>query len=269
MEDNPTPTQIDALLRNGEQSGGVAIDGQQVSVGRDVAGGDIVTAGRDVVGRDVVTTTTVTHTGLGAAEVQRLLITVGVLVFVTAACFFSGGVAVGGVAIAALNTPVPKSDEMAIAMRNKLEQVANLSSGESLELAFTEAELCSYVWRDLGPQIGLRGAETRLLGSGRFVVGGQWEELGNARIAATFQVQEGSTPIKLESAAMQVLPLGASSFGWVAIPPQALQPLEDRLNRELGDVKLGPVSSYLQSPEAGAPDDSKRQVEWQIPVTGR
>jgi hypothetical protein len=257
MRDNSTPNHIDAPLNNGEQSGGVAIDGQQVSVGRDVAG------------RDIVTTTTVTHTGLGAAEVQRLMITVGVLVFVTAACFFSGGVAVGGVAIAALNRPVPKSDEMAIAMRNKLDQVADLSSGQSLELAFTEAELCSYVWRDLGPQIGLKDAEARLLGSGRFVISGRWSGLGNSRIAATFRLQEGDTPIRLESAAMQVLPLGDSSFGWVAIPPQALQPVQDRLNRELGHVELGPVSSYLQSPEPGAPDGSAQQVEWRMPVTGR
>ncbi|MBN1889724.1 MAG: hypothetical protein JW850_17135 [Thermoflexales bacterium] len=263
MDDDPGTTQT-----NSEQSGGVAIDGQQVSVGHDVAGGDIITAGRDVAGRDIVATTT-TYTGMGAAEVQRLLITVGMLVFVTAACFFSGGVAVGGVAIAALNTPVPKSDEMAVAMSEKLERVADLSSGQSLELVFTEAELCSYVWRNIGPQIGLRDAETRLLGSGRFVVGGQWESLGNSRIAATFHLQEGDTPIKLESAAMQLLPLGDSSFGWVPIPSLVLQPLEDRLNRELGNVKLGPVSSYLQSPEAGAPDGSRQQVEWQIPVTGR
>ena len=53
------------------------------SVGGDVAGRDLnktTTAGRDVVGGDVVTTTNV---GFSIEAVQRLVITVGVLVFAT------------------------------------------------------------------------------------------------------------------------------------------------------------------------------------------
>jgi hypothetical protein len=280
MEDSSTTTQS-----NQEQSSSVAIDGQQVQVGRDVAGGDITTtigrdsagrdivttAGRDVVGHDVVSTTTITHTGLSAAEVQRLVITVGILVFVTAACFFSGGVAVGGTAIAALNRPVGKSVAMADAMKDKLDKVVALDSGQELDLAFTEAELNSYVWHDLGPQIGLEDAQARFLESGHFVVGGYWEDLGNSHIVATFRLQEGDMPIKLESAAMQVLPLGASSFGWVAIPTQVLQPLQDRLNRELDNVELGPISSRFRVPEPpppGGPDIQVGEVvEWSMPVT--
>ena len=65
------------------------------------------TSGGDVVGRDKVTqtTTTVTNVGMTPEAVRRLVITVGALVFVTAFCFFSGGLVVGAVALQASGPP--------------------------------------------------------------------------------------------------------------------------------------------------------------------
>ncbi|MGQ0600620.1 MAG: hypothetical protein ACT4QE_02870, partial [Anaerolineales bacterium] len=51
-----------------------------------ITAGDDVTVGGDVVAGDKSTTTT-TNVGFSAAQVQRLLITVGGLVALTAACF--------------------------------------------------------------------------------------------------------------------------------------------------------------------------------------
>jgi len=79
-----------------EEPGGVNVEG----------GGD-VTVGGDVAGRDVVkTTATTTIVGFSPKDVQRLIITVGVIVFVTAGIFFSGGLAVGFVALRELNRTV-------------------------------------------------------------------------------------------------------------------------------------------------------------------
>ena len=64
-----------------------------------------VNVGGDIVGRDKVTqtTTTVTNVGMAPEAVRRLVITVGVMVFVTALCFFSGGLVVGAAALQALS----------------------------------------------------------------------------------------------------------------------------------------------------------------------
>jgi hypothetical protein len=172
-----------------------------------------------------------TRGGFSAAEVQRLIITVGVLVFVTAACFFSGGVVVGGAAIAALNKPVASSPAKADVMESKLQEMSNLPPGESFALSFTEDEISSYFRFKVAPQIGINDGKIRLLDEpGQFVLGGQWQALGNLRVAATFRLEAGDKPMQLESAAVQVLDVGNSTFGWVAVPTPLLQPLTDQIN---------------------------------------
>src|SRR5436190_24380308 len=86
------------------------------TVGGDAAGRDInkeLNAGRDIVGRDVVTTNATTIVGFSPKAVMQLVVSVGLLVFVTAACFFSGGLVVGGAALVALERPVNSNSEAA------------------------------------------------------------------------------------------------------------------------------------------------------------
>ncbi|MDW8327471.1 MAG: hypothetical protein RMK99_12970, partial [Anaerolineales bacterium] len=118
-----------------------------------VSGGRDVSIGGDVAGRDVVKTTT-TITGFSEQAVQRLVLIVGALVFVTAACFFSGGVAVGFFAFDALNKQVGSSPEAAARFEDRLEQLNNLQAGQRFEFVFSEDEISSYVRFIAGPQLG-------------------------------------------------------------------------------------------------------------------
>jgi hypothetical protein len=224
---------------------------QQVSgsVGGDVAGRDIhktTTAGRDVVGGDVVTTTNV---GFTIQAVQRLVITVGVLVFVTALCFFSSGFVLGGAALAALTRPVASSPEAATTFAEKLAALQQLAPGEIATFSFTETEISSYFRFVLAPSLGGLGiaeGKVRLLGDDRLVVGGQAASLGGVNFAATFRVTDTpGQPLDLQAAAVQALPTG-TPFGWLLVPNRYLGGAEQSLNALFGnvqivDTRLGPV----------------------------
>ena len=216
-----------------------------------------VSAGRDVnvgtfVGGNQVTTTNV---GLGAAAVQRLVITVGVMVFVTAACFFSGGVALGFGAFAALNKSV-NSDNPAAAARfeTNIQNLRDLPAGQPFAFGFTEEEISSYFRLIVAPQIGVADGKVRLLGdTGTLVVGGRATDLNGLRFAAAFQWQDTpGAPLALKAAAMQILPTGNAPFGWVALPPSLLEPIANQINAIFGNVTLTSVKDQSLSPDAPA-----------------
>ena len=200
--------------------GGVQIGGQQVSVGGDVAGHDIVRT---------------THVGFSPEAVQKMVITVGVLVFITAACFFSGGVVVGSAAIVALDRKVGSSIVAANRMQAKLEAVQSLPAGQRFRLTFTEDEISSYVRFIAGPQIGLTDGKVRLLDATTLVVGGRVSSLGNLPVAATFELQDiTSEPLRLKAAAIQLVQLRNTTFGWVSVPTAVLEPFAQQLNQFIG-----------------------------------
>src|SRR5688572_15807355 len=145
----------------------------------------------DLAGRDIVknTTTTTTHVGFGIDAVQRLVIAVGLMVFITAACFFSGGVAVGGVALAALKKNVGSSLEAANSMQAKLDEIRALGPGIPFQFTFSEDEISSYLRFIAGPPMGVTDGKVRLLEPGKLVMGGQADQLGGLPFAATFEVQ--------------------------------------------------------------------------------
>lgn len=213
------------------------------SVGGDVAGRDVhktTTAGRDVVGGDVVTTT---NYGFTIAAVQRLVITVGVLVFVTAFCFFSSGFVLGGAALVALNTPVGSSAEAAASFNDKLLALQQLAPGQTATFSFTEEEISSYFRFILAPAMGeldISNGRVRLLGDDRLVVGGQAGALGNVEFAATFAVTDTpGEPLNLQAAVVKVLPTPRSTlFGWVLLPNLALTGVERSLNDLFEGVQI-------------------------------
>jgi hypothetical protein len=210
-------------------------------VGGDVAGRDLhktTTAGRDVVGGDVVTTTNI---GFTIQAVQRLVITVGVMVFVTAFCFFSSGFVLGGAALAALNRPVASSPEAATTFAEKLAALQQLAPGETATFSFTESEISSYFRFVVAPGLGGPGIEdgkVRLLGDDRLVVGGQAAALGGVNFAATFRVTDRpGQPLDLQAAAVQALPTG-TPFGWLLLPNRHLRGTEQSLNDLFAGVQI-------------------------------
>ena len=224
-----------------EQPGGVNVEG----------GGD-VTVGGDVAGRDVVkTTTTTTIVGFSPKDVQRLIIVVAAIVFATAACFFSGGVALGAGAFVALNRTVNSNNEAAAdRFESYLAQLRALPPGQPFTLQFTEEEISSYFRLRLAPQIGVTDGKVRLLDeSSQLLVTGQASDLGSLPFAATFELQDTpGAPLRLTSAAIRVLQLKdkngkISSFGWMYVPTPLLQPLASNLNNLFSNVQLTGVAA--------------------------
>lgn len=224
-----------------EQPGGVNVEG----------GGD-VTVGGDVAGRDVVkTTTTTTVVGFSSKDVQRLVLTVGVIVFITAGVFFSGGLAVGFVALRELNRTVTSDNPPAAdRFESALAQLRALPPGQPFTLQFTEEEISSYFRLRLASQIGVADGRVRLLDeSSQLVVGGQASDLGGLPFAATFELQDTpGAPLRLTSAAIQVLQLKDKDnknlpFGWVFVPTPLLQPLANNLNNLFSNVQLTGVAA--------------------------
>lgn len=173
-------------------------------------------------------------TGFSEQAVLRLMIAVGVMVFATAACFFSGGIVVGVGAFAALNKPATVGPQLGLSMQNKLAAIAALQPGQSFAVSFSEDEFNSYMNLIAGKRFGLSNANVRLLDDpGAFVVSGNSSSLSNLPVVATFQVTTGDTPVQLRTAAVQVLPFGNSPVGWVAVPAPVAASSLGSLNQQL------------------------------------
>jgi hypothetical protein len=155
------------------------------------------------------------------------------LVFITAACFFAGGFAfatLGG----ALARSVIASSQAADSMQAKLDGLQALAPGETFQQTFTEEELNSYWQLVAGPQAGLvtGSGAVRLLSGHQVLVAGQSPAIGPFKVAAILEPRLDSPgqPFKLDSAAVQILPLGATQWGWVPLPVSVLQPLAQAVN---------------------------------------
>lgn len=225
-----------------DRSGGVDFDGDV-----DVRG--------DVAGRDVVRHTVV---GYSPRAVQRLIITVGVLVFVTAACFFSGGILIGARVFAALDRlpvnasgqSVQSSPEAARDFQAKINTIQSLEPGQAFQFTFSEDELSSYIHFQIGADLGLRDGKARFIEPGLVAIGGQVQDLGNLNAVATFRVQEDADqPLRLESAAVQLVSIRNSSFGWVSVPAGLLAPLADRANGLLGEFVVRGLQAQPNAPQ--------------------
>ncbi|MBI5030822.1 MAG: hypothetical protein HZB51_09865 [Chloroflexi bacterium] len=205
------------------------------SGGIDVSGG-AVNAGRDVVGRDVVNVSS----GFSSRAVIALVAVVGFIVFFATACSLATGIVIGGAAVTAFNRPVESTQAAAESMTTKLRALNSLRSGQAFRLSFTETEISSFTRFVAGPSLGLNDARVRLLDQpGQFALRGEWTEMGHLPVIATFQLTSGDQPLRLENAAVQVLPLG-DSFGWVLVTPFA-QPLADRVNNLFQNARFNQV----------------------------
>jgi hypothetical protein len=209
-------------------------------------GGD-VNVGGDVAGRDVIRTTT--HIGFDAKTVQKLLITVGAMVFVTALVFFSAGIVLGATVFNALDKQVGSSETNAAIMSAKIGELRALPPGQPFALQFSEDELSSYVKFNLSEDLGFApetGRARFLEQPGQLVVTGRSQALNNLSVLATLK-WEGET-LRIADASVQALDTG-SPFGWVWVPGAVLQPLNDTLNTlVLDNAIITNVEEVTQSP---------------------
>jgi hypothetical protein len=205
---------------------------RDIVAGRDIAGRDI--AGHDIAGRDIYNTTT--NIGFNQNTVLRLVIAVGLIVFLTAGCFFSGGIVVGVGALLALNRDVPVTVASSASMQMKLADLQNTPPDTPFALSFSEEEINSYFHEVVAPDLNITNGKIRLLSPGELIVAGDASKLSNLPFAATFRVvtgQPGQT-LKLVGAAVDLLPFTNGSFGWVAVPTAVLAPVAEQINDYLG-----------------------------------
>ncbi len=194
-------------------------------------GGDTAVSG-DVAGRDVIKTETTV--GFSAKAVQRLIITVGAIVFLATALAFILGFFVASRIVADLRRPVASSPELAASLDAKLREAQGAPSGEMRNLEISEAELNSFVNRE-GGDFGLTNAKARFVETGLVAIGGNLDSLGGLEVAATFRLQENASQIvALESAGVRLLPFEGSALGWAALPNFAVADFADRVNQKLG-----------------------------------
>ena len=239
---------------------GVGVEaGGDVSVGGHVAGRDIVNTSNTGIG-----TQTIGNLRVGWSEqaVLRLVITVGMLVFVTAACFFSGGLAVGGLVYKAfLDRPLTPAPEQADAFQQRLDALDSVQSGESFTLVLDEAELNAFVHYRLGPQIGFAPdtGEARLIndnGTNMIAVRGDYAPLGNLPVIATFTLTDApGAPLQLTGVAARLFGGRDGGLGWVLVPAGWLRTVEVQVNALLGNVQL---EQAVVPP--GAPDGAPWEV---------
>jgi hypothetical protein len=213
------------------RSGGIDVEGD-ASVGGDVAG------------RDVVKSTTLV--GFSERAVLRLVIVVGALVFVTAACFFTGGIVLGSRVFAALERPpndgngqpTVSTPQTAEAFAQQIAEAQQVPAGQAYLFPFSEDQLSSYFRFIAGPEIGVQDGKVRFVEPGVIALSGQVQDLGDRNVAATYRIEPRTDePLQLESAAVQVVPTGGS-FGWVAVPTALLSSFSSQVNQVLSDVTL-------------------------------
>lgn len=228
-------------------SGGINISGGDVRAGRDIIGGDVNITGDSITGQTVTV-----QRGYSAQEVQRLVMIVGALVFVTATCFFIFGAVSAAAAVNFIGAGLPggSSQEEAIAMQRKIDLLQALPQGSTFSnVSFTEDEISSYFRFLLGPAIGVNDGRARFTDTtGVVVLGGNLSSAGNLPFLAQVALTTEEQPLKLQGAWLKVLPTPENwSFGWIPVTPLA-QDLSQRINRFMfGHVQFTQVQQTGKS----------------------
>ncbi len=224
--DEPTPLPEKPSASPETPGGGIDIHGGDVRAGRDVVAGDVNVAGDSISGQTVSV-----QRGFSANEVQRLILIVGGLVFVTAACFFVVGAVAAATLVGALNRPVESSEDAAVRMQQKIDALNSLSPGQEFRVNFSEDELSSYFRFVLGPAIGVSEGKARLLDDpGQIALSGNADNFGGLPFIAQLEVTTGAIPFQLKGAWLKLIPSPeGSSFGYVPVTFLA-QNLNERIN---------------------------------------
>lgn len=225
LPEKPTPEQA--------PRGGIDIRGGDVRAARDIVAGDVNVAGDSISGQTVSV-----QQGFSASQVQRLVLVVGGLVFVTAACFFIFGAISAAALVGTLNRPLNSSTAAAESMQKKIDALNSLQSGQEFQVVFTEDELSSYFRFVVGPAIGISDGKVRLTNeAGKLAIGGTLDSAGGLPFIGELTISDAAVPFSLTGAWVKILPTPEGvSFGWIPVTP-----LAQNLSRRLNDLLFGSV----------------------------
>lgn len=219
----------------------VEINDSDVRAGRDIVGGNVNVAGDSISGQNVNV-----QRGFSASDVQRLVIIVGALVFVTAAFFFALGAIASAAIVSTLQRDLPSGSQVQAAqtMQSKIDQLNSLESGQRFQVQFTEEEVSSYFRFIAGPQLGISNGKVRFMEeAGQIAIGGNVDAMGGIPFAAEVNVTTEEMPLQLQAAWLKLLPTPqGSSIGYFPVTAFA-HDFEQSLNRKLfGRVQFTQVA---------------------------
>lgn len=235
MDAPPSGSPPEAPPPEPKPRGGIDIQGGQVSAQRDIVAGDVNISGDSISGGTITV-----QRGYSAPDVQRLILIVGGLVFVTAACFFIFGAISAAALVNVLSRPlVGGSDPRdALQMQAKIDQLKDLPPGQQFQVAFSEDEVSSYFRFVVGPAIGVSNGKARFLDEpGEIAISGNVDQFNGLPFLAQVNVTTGQVPFELETAWIKVLPTPEGvSFGYIPVTP-----LARNLNARINSLLFGEV----------------------------
>lgn len=213
---------------------GIDIQGD-ARAGRDIVGGDVNIGGDSISGGTVSV-----QRGFSAAEVQRLVLIVGGIVFGTALVFFIVGAVAAASLVSVLNRPLigGSRPEAAAQMQHKIDALNSLQSGQAFRVGFAEDEVSSYFRFVLGPAIGISDGKARFTDvPGQIVIGGNADNFGGLPMMAVIQTTTSKVPFELTSAWLKIIPTPQGmAFGWIPVTP-----LAQNLNHQINSLLFGKV----------------------------
>lgn len=234
---------------------GVDIRDSDVRAGRDIVGGDVNVAGDSISAQQVSV-----QRGFSASEVQRLVLLVGGLVFITALIFFIVGAVSAAAVVSVLSRPLPGGSppEAAFRMQQKIDALNSLEPGQRFRVLFSEEEISSYFRHIAGPSLGISNGKARLMDEpGQIALGGNLDSMNGLPFMAQIQVTTTEIPLEVEGVWVKILPTPEGvTFGWIPVTALA-QNFKEQINKALfGEVIFTQIGQTgggaVAQPEIGA-----------------
>jgi hypothetical protein len=240
---------------------GIDIRGGDVRAARDIIAGDVNIAGDSISGQTVSV-----QRGYSAADVQRLVLIVGGVVFLTAACFFIFGAVSAAALVGVLNRPLPSGSppEAGLRMQAKIDQLNSLAPGQQFRVAFTEEEVSSYFRNFAGPALGISNGKARFLDQpGQIALGGNLDSAGGLPFLAQLQVTTNATPLELQGVWVKLIPTPEGvTLGWIPVTA-----LVGNLGTRINAALFGKVQ-FTQIAQTGGGTGAQPSVGTNLILTG-
>ncbi|HEY3341911.1 MAG TPA: hypothetical protein VGK81_07825 [Anaerolineae bacterium] len=156
----------------------------------------------------------------------RLGIMVGVVLVLVLLCGFSGGILASNFVSVTLK-PVPVSPSAGAVAAGEIAALPRLEPGESVQLAYDDVKATSLADNLLvRPDSPVSEVHVQFLQSGDIGMNVRVKALGNRRVVFGMEVraENGRLILAPKSVAVNVLEIPGSTFGWIAVPTDLINP---------------------------------------------
>jgi Effector-associated domain 7 len=186
---------------------------------------------------ELATTTGKSLLNLPPDRALRIGIIVGAILVLVLLCGFSGGILASNFVSVTLK-PVSVSPSAGAAAAGEIAALPMLGSGESVQLAYDDVKATSLADTLLvQPDSPVSEVHVQFLQSGDIGMNVRLKTLGNRRVVLGMDVrtENGRLVLAPKSVALNVLEIPGSTFGWIAMPTDLVNPfitwLQSRLDQ--------------------------------------